>query len=101
MNTLTWLLPIDVQRHLLTLPCISTRGHLVFAPVANHVPHLLHTLGKIPHWWTIRESYKIDTLALPEMTYFTRIDVEENPRNTNDFVLDALFKEAKAENQEV
>ena len=35
------------------------------------------------------------------MADFTRIDVEENPRNTNDFMLDALFKEAKAENQEV
>lgn len=35
------------------------------------------------------------------MADFTRIDVEENPRNTNDFMLDALFKEAKTEKQEV
>ena len=101
MNSLIRLLSTEVQMHLHTRPCISRRGHLVFAPVANHFPHLLHTLSKIPHRWTIRESYKIDTLALPEMTYFTRIDVEENPGNTNDFMLDALFKEAKAENQEV
>lgn len=73
----------------------------MFAPVANHVIHLLNTLSKISHRWTIRESYKIDTFASSDMTDFTRIEIEENPGNTNDFMLDALFKKTETGNKEV
>lgn len=71
----------------------------MFAPVVNHVPHLLDTLRKISHRWTIRESHIIDALASTYVAYFTGIYVEENPGNTDDFMFDALLKEAKAENE--
>mmetsp|Transcript_9215 Transcript_9215/g.15140 ORF Transcript_9215/g.15140 Transcript_9215/m.15140 type:complete len:99 (-) Transcript_9215:1247-1543(-) len=68
----------------------------MFAPVVNHVPHLLDTLRKIFHRWTIRESHIFDALASTYVAYFTGIYVEENPGNTDDFMFDALLKEAKA-----
>ena len=68
----------------------------MFAPVANHIAHLFNALSEISHGWAVRESHEIDTLAFFKVTDFTRVNIEEHSRDTDDMVLNALLKETEA-----
>lgn len=73
----------------------------MFAPVANHLAHLLNALREIPHRWAVRKSHEIDTLAFCEVTDFTWVDIEEHSWDTNYVVFNTLLKEAEAGEDEV
>lgn len=78
-----------------TIRGISRCSHDVFAPVTNHLTHLLNSFCEILHWWAVRESHKVDALALLEVTDFTRIDVKKHSWDTDDIVLNTLLKETE------
>ncbi len=67
----------------------------MFAPVTNHLAHLLNSFGKVPEGWAVRESHEVDALAFREVTDFTRIDVKKHSWDTDDIVLNTLLKETE------